>query len=89
MNTEVKIMLQTLEAVIDTRGRVSLLEKVKLSKKHRALVTILDDTETAEEEMSIFGSMELVDEDLEGASRQIAEMINQSIEKTAREINGE
>lgn len=82
-------MLQTLEAVIDTRGRVSLLEKVKLNKNHRALVTILDDAETANEEMSIFGSMELLDEDLEGASRQIAEMLNESIEKSAKELNKE
>lgn len=36
-------MLQTVEAVIDTQGRVSLLEEVKLKKKHRALLTILDD----------------------------------------------
>lgn len=80
-------MLQTIEAVIDTQGRVSLLEEIKLSKKHRALVTILDDEQIQTEEMSIFGSMELLDEDLEGASRQIAEMINQSIEQSAKDLN--
>lgn len=82
-------MIQTVEAVIDTRGRVMLLEEVKLKKKHRALVTILNDERDFVEEESIVGTMELLDEDLEGASRQIAEMINHSIEKSAREINGE
>ena len=80
-------MMQTVEAVIDTRGRVSLLETIKLNKKHRALVTILDDEQIQTEEMSIFGSMELLDEDLEGASRQISEMMNQAIEKSAEELN--
>jgi hypothetical protein len=80
-------MLQTIEAVIDTKGRVSLLESVKLKKKHRALVTILDDVQPLNEEMSIVGSMELIDEDLESASRQISEMFNQSIEKSAEGLN--
>ena len=80
-------MLQTVEAIIDTQGRVSLLENVKLSKKHRALVTILDDEKKFGVEESIVGSMELIDDDLEGASRQIAEMINQSIEKSAEILN--
>ena len=79
-------MLQTVEAIIDTQGRVSLLENVKLSKKHRALVTILDNEKTKTEEMTLLGSMELLDEDLEGASRQISEMINQAIEKSAEEL---
>lgn len=79
-------MLQTVEAVIDTRGRVSLLESVKIKKKSRALVTILDDEKVSEKEESIVGSMVLLDEDLEGASRQIAEMLNESIEKTAKEL---
>lgn len=80
-------MMQTVEAIIDTQGRVSLLENVKLKKKHRALVTILDDEQPLNEEMSIFGSMELLDEDLESASRQISEMINHSIEKSAEELS--
>jgi len=46
-------MIQTLEAVIDERGAVRLLEAVHLSAARRALVTILEDepltqrTETA------------------------------------------
>ena len=80
-------MMQTVEAVIDTSGRVSLLETVKIKKKSRALVTILEDEKVFENEESIVGSMVLLDEDLEGASRQIAEMLNASIEKTAKELS--
>ena len=38
-------MLQTVEAVIDETGNVRLLEPLQLSSVHRALVTILDDTQ--------------------------------------------
>ncbi|MFZ2362221.1 MAG: hypothetical protein WA040_22970 [Anaerolineae bacterium] len=37
-------MLRTLEAVIDKRGAVQLLEPVQLAAPRRALVTILDDS---------------------------------------------
>jgi hypothetical protein len=37
-------MLRTLEAVIDQKGAVRLLEPVQLAETRRALVTILDDT---------------------------------------------
>ena len=36
-------MFQTLEAVIDQKGKVQLVEAVQLPRKHRALVTILED----------------------------------------------
>lgn len=36
-------MLKTVEAIIDEQGVVRLLEPVRLSSTHRALVTILDD----------------------------------------------
>ena len=36
-------MSQTLEATIDTKGRVTLHEDIELGKKRRALVTILDE----------------------------------------------
>jgi F420-0:gamma-glutamyl ligase len=35
--------MQTLEAVVDRSGKISLLEKVRLKRKSRALVTILDE----------------------------------------------
>lgn len=38
-------MLQTVEAIIDETGNVRLLEPLHLSSVHRALVTILDETQ--------------------------------------------
>lgn len=34
-------MIQTVEAIVDERGAVRLLETVRLDRRHRALVTIL------------------------------------------------
>ena len=39
-------MIRTVEAVIDERGTVRLLEEVQLSTARRALVTILEDDPT-------------------------------------------
>lgn len=36
-------MIQTIEAVIDQRGNVQLLEAIRLTTSKRALVTILDE----------------------------------------------
>ena len=36
-------MIQTVEAVIDEKGRVQLLENVRLPEARRALVTILEE----------------------------------------------
>jgi len=37
-------MIQTLEAVVDEKGNVSLLKKLRLNESRHALVTILDET---------------------------------------------
>lgn len=42
-------MIRTIEAVIDSKGNVRLLEKVRLPGPRRALVTILDDMPHADE----------------------------------------
>ncbi len=47
-------MLKTIEAVIDEKGNVRLLESVKFSAGRRALVTILDDEETTINENNDF-----------------------------------
>jgi hypothetical protein len=49
-------MLETIEAVIDTQGQVQLLEKIKLTKKHRALVTILGETDYSFDENDFFAT---------------------------------
>ena len=39
-------MIQIIEAMIDEQGRVHLLEKVRMPKARRAIVTILGDAPT-------------------------------------------
>lgn len=40
-------MLTTIEAEVDVNGTVTLLEPIKLNKKSRALVTLLESAEVA------------------------------------------
>ncbi|MCW5960224.1 MAG: hypothetical protein KIS76_08670 [Pyrinomonadaceae bacterium] len=74
-------MIQTVEAVVDTQGRVSVKEKIKTGKVRRALLTILDD-EIETKNDSMVGSIEIVDDDLESGSREIADLFNESLENT-------
>lgn len=78
-------MIQTIEAVIDLQGRVSLKEKIKLGKVRRALLTILDDEIITSSE-SMVGSIEIIDDDLESGSREIAKLFNQSLDRTEAEL---
>ncbi len=78
-------MIQTVEAVIDKQGRVSVREKIKSGKVRRALLTILDD-EIVENNDSMVGSIEIIDDDLEGGSREIANLFNQSLNRTEAEL---
>ena len=81
-------MLETVEATIDTLGNVVLSEKIRLPRKHKALVTILNEEPAYEtdREWSLAGSMELIDDDLEAASREISEEINLALEQSAEEL---
>jgi fructose-specific phosphotransferase system component IIB len=78
-------MIQTIEAVVDTQGRISLKEKVKSGKIRRALLTILDDEIVVNNE-SMVGSVEIIDEDLESGSREIANLFNQSLKRTEENL---
>ncbi len=79
-------MSQTIDAIIDTQGQIRLFEKVKLDKKHRAKVIILDEGESFDSGYSTVGSMELLDEELEAASREITDAFNASLEKSAKDL---
>jgi len=74
-------MIQTIEAIVDIQGRVSLKEKVKTGKVRRALLTILDD-EIVQNNESMVGSIQVIDDDLESGSREIANLFNQSLNRT-------
>ena len=43
-------MLQTVEAEIDVNGKVELLEPVRVTKRTRAIVTLLEETNEEEQE---------------------------------------
>ncbi len=82
-------MPQTLEATIDAVGHVVLNKKIRLNGTHNARVTILDEVKPTKNngpEWSLIGSVEIIDEDLEAASREISDEINRAIEKSAEEL---
>ncbi|MBA4121701.1 MAG: hypothetical protein H0X72_04465 [Acidobacteria bacterium] len=45
-------MLTTIEAEVDTDGSVRLLEPIKIKKKSRAILTLLDDENSNRKQMS-------------------------------------
>ena len=81
-------MMQTVEAVVDEKGRIHLLEPVELKTVRRAFVTLLPDA--ANIDSSANGSLqnlgEILDDDLENASRKIAETFKNALEKSAPEL---
>ncbi len=78
-------MIQTIEVVVDTQGRITLKEKIKVGKIRRALLTILDD-EIIENNESMVGSIEIIDEDLVSGSREIANLFNKSLKRTEESL---
>ncbi len=81
-------MLQTVEAVVDEKGRIHLLETVELKAVRRAFVTLLPaaaNTDSSSNE-SLQNLGEILDEDLENASREIAETFKNALEKSAPEL---
>ena len=84
-------MTETLEATVNSFGQVILHDKIRLKKDRRAIVTIFDDDEpvkVSDSEWTLRGSMELVG-DLEAASHEISEMMNQALEDSARKLTGQ
>lgn len=81
-------MMQTIEAIIDENGKIHFLENVKLEPARRVLVTILKPTN--ENESSLNGGLddlgEILDDDLEAASHEIAESFKNALEHSAREL---
>jgi hypothetical protein len=79
-------MMQTIEAVIDEKGRVHLLESVELKNVRRAFVTLLP----AQVENELSGSLqnlgEILNDDLESASGEITEKFKIALEKSAKEL---
>lgn len=79
--------MQTVEAVVDEKGRVHLLEPVELKSVRRAFVTLLPDAGKTNSNESLQGLGEILDEDLEAASREISEKFRNALEKSAEDLN--
>ncbi len=57
------------------------IQSQKLSKPYPNFEEFADD--------ELVGTIEILDEDLEGASREIAEMFKKALEKSARELESD
>ena len=55
-------MIQTIEAIVDERGAVRLLEPVQLDRCHRALVTILADEPSEAHETALLSEASLAED---------------------------
>ena len=55
-------MIQTLEAIVDERGAVRLLEPLHLDRRHRALVTILADEPSEGHETALLSEAALAED---------------------------
>jgi hypothetical protein len=54
-------MIQTIEAIVDERGSVRLLETLHLDRRHRALVTILADEPSEAHETALLSEAALAE----------------------------
>ena len=80
-------MMQTVEAVIDEKGNIHLLESIDLKETRRVLVTLLPNKIA---DKTLAGSLanlgEILDEDLESAGREITAKFRHSINRSAEEL---
>lgn len=76
-------MMQTVKAVIDEKGTIQFLEPIKPGTFQHVLVTILPSSNQPDKSSSRtnIGSVETLDDDLEGASREIAETFKNALDR--------
>jgi len=55
-------MIQTIEAIVDERGAVRLLEPLRLDRRHRALVMILADEPSEAHETALLSEASLAED---------------------------
>lgn len=79
-------MMQTVEAVIDKKGNIRLVESIDLKQTQRALVTLLPNKPA---DKTLAGSLanlgEILDEDLESASREISANFRDALHRSSEE----
>ena len=85
-------MTETFEAIIDKEGKIHSLKPIKLSAPQKVTVTITLLTNEKDKSMSAttnfisIQNLGWVVDDLEEGSREIAEMLNQSIERSGKRV---
>lgn len=81
-------MLQAIEGIYQN-GHIKLLETPKEIRRARVVVTFLDDEPTTanDNQESLVGSIEILDDDLEAASLEIREEFLAAIEKSGAEFD--
>ncbi len=81
-------MMQTIEAVIDEKGKVHLLESVNLKTAHRVFITILPNQPNVTDENSVDITKlgEILVDDLDIARQEISQSFLNAIENSAKEL---
>ena len=80
-------MMQTIEALIDEKGKVHLLEEYSLIKAQRVLIIILPNQTNEPKTLADITNLgEIIDDDFESARQEFAQSFLQSIEKTGKEL---
>lgn len=79
--------MQAVEGIYQN-GHIKLLETPKEIRRARVVVTFLDDeVPTANDNQSLVGSIEILDDDLEAGSLEIREEFLAAIEKSCAEFD--
>jgi hypothetical protein len=79
-------MMKTIEAVIDEKGKVHLLESVNLEAPHRVFITILPNPTKDENAIDITKLGEILDDDFDSTRKEIAQSFFKSIEDTYHKL---
>ena len=82
-------MMQTIEAVIDEKGNIRLLESIDLKETRRVLVTLLpisNKTGDASRAGSLANLGQILVDDLDLASREISAKFQNALRRSAEEL---
>lgn len=80
-------MMQTIEAVIDEKGKVHLLEEYSLKKVQRVLITILPNQINDPKNLADITNLgKIIDDDFESVRQEFAQSFLKSIDNTGKEL---
>lgn len=79
--------MQAVEGIYQN-GNIKLLEMPKAINRARVIVTFLEDEKSVDNQTSIVGSIEILDDDLEAASLEISKRFAEAIKRSGEEVQG-